>query len=51
MKNKNFVSTLPSDPTLHLDTQLSIILYGGEGSKLNLTSSRKNVQASTIDIK
>lgn len=51
MKNRNFVSILPSDTTLHLDTQLSIILFGGEGSKLNLTSSGKNVQASTIGFK
>lgn len=51
MKNKNFVSTLPSDPTLHLDTQPSIILFGGGGDKLNLTSSGKNVQTSTICFK
>lgn len=50
-KENKFVRILPSEPTLHLDSQLSIILFGGGGGKSNLTSSVKNAQASTTGCK
>lgn len=45
-ENKNLVWTSQSEPTLYVDTPLSIILFGGGEGKLNLTSSGRNVRTS-----